>query len=98
MRQVILGGNFRERNVLGKELECVNVPFSAQCRDVTFDTPVVLHQRANVPTFLAVIGPGGTLIGLEVDYHFGAKGRQRCFVEVEIAMQVGIRQQFWVDL
>ena len=97
MFQIFLGGDFRERYGLWEELQGVYMPLATCSGNVTLYTPVMLHGGADVPTFFTVVTPGGTLIGLEVDNHFGPGGCKWCLVEIEIAMQVGIRRQFGID-
>ena len=60
-------------------------------------TPVGLKRRTRVPTVGAVWGPRGAFGGLDVDQDSNARGRNGRAIEVDGAMELGMRRKFGVD-
>jgi hypothetical protein len=46
--------------------------FSGRGWDITFDTSIMFHERADIPAFFAVISPQGSLVRFEMDNDVGS--------------------------
>jgi hypothetical protein len=90
-------GGERHGYMAGKPGDCIGSAFALRGPHENAIAAIVVKGRANVPAVLSVGGPRGTLVGLDVNEHSGAWGRNRRAIEVVVAMHLGPGRQLWVE-
>jgi hypothetical protein len=88
--RAVVRRRFWHGNFGGGKLDCVGYSVSSCCGDKNGVVAVVVHGRADVPAFAAMVTEGVALMGPFVYYGLGAEGCQWRFMVVEAAEELGV--------
>jgi hypothetical protein len=95
--QAAVGGGFRHFAFSAGELYGGGDAVPSGGSDKNEVMAVVVHGRADIVAFTAMITEGLALVGALVNYDFRPKGCKWCFIVVEQSKELGVGGEFSVD-
>ena len=81
-----------------EELYYFGDAFCASAWDVDAVASVVVRGGSEVPCIYTMGVPGAVVVGCLVYYNFCAWRCQWCAVEIKSTVQLGFRQQSWIEM